>query len=184
MILVGDYHLGRSCRLRSRPPPTFDATSEDRRETWQKAWRDVWHSQLSSEGDENLSNFIPPLFQQKDDEETVCQWDTSMSCDLPPDNHYMKLTSQVFKKSVGVTEQLERLKTSSSTLLGQAKDQVQQARFTACEFVKSKLHERARTRGDVVLSRQGASALKKICGSYVATGPLEGADSEEKAETD
>ncbi|EJK62481.1 hypothetical protein THAOC_16909 [Thalassiosira oceanica] len=183
MFLVGDYHLGRSCRLRSRPPPNFDATTDDRQETWQKAWRDMWHSQLSSEGDDHdhLSNFIPPLFQQREDPQTAFQWDTSMSCDLPPDNHYMKLTtvaSNAFKKTVGVTEQLDRLKTSSSTLIGQAKANVQQARFAACAFVKTKLQERARIRGDIVLSQQGALVLKKMCGSYV------GADSEVKAETD
>lgn len=183
MFLVGDYHLGRSCRLRSRPPPNFDATTDDRQETWQKAWGDMWHSQLSSEGDDHdhLSNFIPPLFQQREDPQTAFQWDTSMSCDLPPDNHYMKLTtvaSNAFKKTVGVTEQLDRLKTGSSTLIGQAKANVQQARFAACAFVKTKLQERARIRGDIVLSQQGALVLKKMCGSYV------GADSEVKAETD
>ena len=181
MFLVGDYHLGRSCRLRSRPPPNFDATSKDRQETWQKAWRDMWHSQLSSEGDDHLSSFIPPLFQQRDDAQTVFEWDASMSCDLPPDSRYMKLTtmtSNAIKKTVGVTEHLDRLKTGSSTLLGRAKAQIQQARFVACEFVKTKLQERARIRGDIVLSQQGATVLKKMCGSYV------GEDSEVKAEVD
>lgn len=187
MYLWGDYHLGRSCRYRTSPPPTNRVAGEDGSEqevdetSWQEAWQEVWQSQLRSGGDS--ATFVPPLFPKKrGDSEGGTD---AYTCNLPPETRYMQIMhqlSQALSHSTIVVDQLLKIKHVSSIALDKTKVQGQRQfmniRHSACETVKRKIHQRAQDRDQpVVLTKQGATWIRRVCGNNEATS------SEPKLET-
>lgn len=179
LYLWGDYHLGRSCRYRTSPPPMNRVAGEDssfqdaNEKSWHEAWQEVWQTQLTSGGDS--ATFVPPLFPKnvattKGDPEGGMD---AYKCDLPPESRYIQIIQQLtqtLSHSVVVLEQLQKLKNVSSIAFDKVKIQSQQQftnmRHSACETVKRKIQERAQERDQpVVLTKQGATWIRRVCGN-------------------
>mmetsp|Transcript_485 Transcript_485/g.1079 ORF Transcript_485/g.1079 Transcript_485/m.1079 type:complete len:391 (-) Transcript_485:64-1236(-) len=183
-FLWGDYHIGRSCRLRPNPPPSqfargdvVDSSEEEVEETsWQEAWQEVWQSQLTEGTVDDSSNFVPPLSFPKRPPATeeTSSWDrTSTTCTLPPESRYIQIIHQLTKTvthSTIVIEQYQKLKNATSdavnTTMVHGQHHWTNLRQKACETVKNKVGERAQIRNQpVVLTRQGATWIRRVCGT-------------------
>ena len=185
--LWGDYHLGRSCRYRTSPPPQLGADGLEKEEvdetSWQEAWQEVWQSQLTSGGD--TATFIPPLFPKNnvaakgegnsDDGGRMDAYTCS-----PPDSRYIQLIqqfTQALSHSTVVVDQFQKLKQISSIALEKAtvhgQHHFMNARHSACETVKRKIQERAQEREQpVVLTKQGATWIRRVCGNEATSSGL------------
>jgi hypothetical protein len=106
------------------------------------------------------------------DEETT-------SCTLPPENFYIGLVRRLTSYSIHsgvVREQFKKIKSASTNTMDAGivygRHHLTQIRHKVCETVKSKVAERANGR-DVVLTKQGATWIRRVCGDAVddANGP-------------
>jgi hypothetical protein len=166
---MGDYHLGRSCRLRQNPPPSqfggdeAVGSSEEDPEgmTWEEAWQEVWQTQ---EG----SDFVPPLFPQNGQLDKMAESD-QIICTLPPESRYIQIIHQLtkaFTHSTVVVKQLDKLKSVTNTIVVSGKHHGENMRQKACDIVKKKIEERAKIRNQpVVLTRHGATWIRRVCGT-------------------
>lgn len=186
-FLLGDYHLGRSCRYRFHPPPSQLRDVEDSAigdgQSWQEAWKEVWNSQIT---DDDPSNFLPPLsFPRRDDmhaQSTSSTWDRS-SCDFPPESRYTQVIQRVTSHSAAVNDQCKKIKHGASELLNtivvQNKRYWKKMRRQACEVVKRKVEERAQIRSQpVILTRHGATWIRRVCGAQEGITNSSGAASQ------
>lgn len=192
--LWGDYHIGRSCRYRTSPPPQLGADGLEKEvdeTSWQEAWQEVWQSQLTSGGDS--ATFVPPLFPKNNNVAAKGDYEEgridAYTCSLPPESRYMQIIqqfTQVLSHSTVVIDQFQKLKHVSSIALNKAMVQGQHqftnARHATCETVTRKIQERAQERDQpVVLTKQGATWIRRVCGN--ATSSKE-ASSDEVADDD
>ena len=186
MPLWGDYHLGRSCRYRTSPPPQLgaDGLEEEVDETlWQEAWQEVWQSQITS-GDDSANAFVPPLFPKNN--VAAAKGDSedgrtdAYTCSLPPESRYIQIIQQFtqsFSHATVVVDQFQKVKHVSSIALDKAmvqgKHQFMNVRHSACETVKRKIQERAQERDQpVVLTKQGATWIRRVCGNEATSSGL------------
>ena len=201
-FLWGDYHLGRSCRLRPGPPPMYDANNnevsaegngnEETEETsWQDAWQEVWHSQMkegTGAAEDDATDFVPPFFpksssqqHQQPSNDHVTAWDAT-SCTLPPESRYIqaiKQLSNTVTQSTAVVNKYQQLRNVTSHAVNSTRVHGRHhwilARQRACETVKRKVEERAQIRNQpVVLTRQGATWIRRVCGSTTTTASNNG----------
>jgi hypothetical protein len=195
--LWGDYHLGRSCRYRTSPPPQLGADGLEKQvdeTSWQEAWQEVWQSQITSGGD--AATFVPPLFPKNN---LAAKGDSeggrtdAYTCSLPPESRYIQIIQQFTKAlshSTVVVDQFQKLKHVSSIALDKAmvqgQHQFMNARHSACETVKRKIQERAQERDQpVVLTKQGAAWIRRVCGNETTRSELKKeASSDEVADDD
>ncbi|KAL3822095.1 hypothetical protein ACHAXA_000163 [Cyclostephanos tholiformis] len=176
-FLWGDFHLGRSCRYRLHPPPSqsdideVDDISNDE-PSWQEAWQEVWNAQIT----EGSSAFAPPLVPKSHREatETSAGDDaTSTTCTHPPLSVYIRVIRRITKyvaRSNAVLDRFHKLKSVSVNSVDagmvHSRNHLTNMRHKACETVKKKVEERAKGRNQpVVLTRQGAIWIRRVCGS-------------------
>ena len=183
--LWGDYHLGRSCRYRTSPPPQLGADGLEKEvdeTSWQEAWQEVWQSQLTSGGDS--ATFVPPLFPKnnvaaKGGDAEGARTD-AYTCSLPPESRYIQIIqqfTQALSHSTVVIDQFQKFKQVSSIAMDKAmvqgQHQFMNARHSACETVKRKIQERAQERDQpVVLTKQGATWIRRVCGNDATSSGL------------
>ncbi|KAL7527156.1 hypothetical protein ACHAWF_002057 [Thalassiosira exigua] len=193
-FLWGDYHFGRSCRLRSSPPPSqsekrldVDNSKNEAGETsWQEAWQEVWQSQMPK-GADDASDLVLPLFPKSPPAAgtETSSWDqTSTICALPPESRYIQMIRQltnVFAHSAVVGEHVQTMKSATSSAVNLTMVHGQRhwtaTRQKACETVKKKVEERAQIRNQpVVLTKQGATWIRRVCGTsdHADPGRVEG----------
>jgi len=194
--LWGDYHLGRSCRYRTSPPPQLGADGLEKKvdeTSWQEAWQEVWHSQITSGGD--AATFVPPLFPKNNlaaKEDPEGGRTDAYSCSLPPESRYIQIIQQFTKAlshSTVVLDKVQKLKHLSSvaldTAMVQGQHQFLNARQSACDTVKRKIQERAQERDQpVVLTKQGATWIRRVCGNEATNSGLKKEASSDEPEDD
>ena len=177
-FLWGDYHLGRSCRIRQSPPPnTFSKEipheGNNEEASWQDAWQEVWQTELT-DGTVD-SSFLPPLFstdQPSVADASTTREETSATCTLPPDSRYIQMMNHLantYVLSTRIVERFHKIKNASSASVTKGMVHGRQhwtnMRQKSCEIVKSKVEERAKGRNQpVVLTRQGATWIRRVCG--------------------
>lgn len=178
LFLWGDFHLGRSCRYRTSPPPShfvndddveYVSSGSDYEPSWQEAWQEIWNK-----GTPTLDTPTTLKGNRETDEETKTAWnnETTTSCFIPPENLYIRLvrrlTSNTIRTNV-VREQFIKLKSASTNTVDagivHGRHHLTQLRHKACETVKSKVAERANGRDQpVLLTKQGATWIRRVCG--------------------
>ncbi len=176
-FLWGDFHLGRSCRYRLHPPPSqsafdeVDGNSNDE-PSWQEAWQEVWEAQITR----GSSTFAPPLMPKNHlgpTETSAGDDTTSTTCTHPPESIYIRLVHQLTNyvaRSSAVLDRFHKLKSASTKSVDagmlHSRNQLTSMRHKACEKVKKKVEERAKGRiQPVVLTRQGATWIRRVCGA-------------------
>ncbi|KAL9191490.1 hypothetical protein ACHAXT_001196 [Thalassiosira profunda] len=193
LFLWGDYHLGRSCRLRPNPPPSLagDARREGGGEegadepSWQEAWQEVWQSQMAEGDVKDASAFVPPMFP-KSPPNVAAEGSNANTCNLPPESRYIQIMHQVgkaFDHSTAVMDGLQKIKGATSSAVSTAvvggRHQWTNLRQGACETVKRKVEERAKIRDQpVILTKQGATWIRRVCGNGGDDIAREGIDSD------
>ena len=188
--LWGDYSIGRSCRYRTSPPPQLDADGLEKEvdgKSWQEAWQEVWQSQLQSSGDS--APFVPPVFLKNKGHSDEGRMD-AYACSLPPESRYIQIMqqfTQALSHSSVVVDHFQKLKHFSSIALNKAMiqghHQFMNARHSTCETVKRKIQERAQERDHpVVLTKQGATWIRRVCGNNATSSTEASSDSEEDDE--
>jgi hypothetical protein len=187
LFLWGDFHLGRSCRYRTSPPPSqfvnddnveqHVSSGSDYEPSWQEAWQEIWNKGKPTV-DTPMANLKSnrEIEEEKEEEETTTAWDNKTSCTLPPENLYIRLvkrlTSYTTRSNI-VREQLKKLKSASTNTMDagivHGRHHLTQIRHKACETVTSKVVERANGRDHpVLLTKQGATWIRKVCGGDAA----------------
>jgi hypothetical protein len=189
LFLWGDFHLGRSCRYRTSPPPSQFVNDDDVEQhvnsgsdyepSWQEAWQEIWNKGKPTVDTPMTS--LKSTRETEEEEETITAWDNNTSaasapCTLPPENLYIRLvkrlTSYTTRSNI-VREQIKKLKSASTNTMDagivHGRHHLTQIRHRACETVTSKVAERANGRDHpVLLTKQGATWIRKVCGGDAA----------------
>lgn len=190
LFLWGDFHLGRSCRYRTSPPPTHfvndddvdqhvSSGSSDYEPSWQEAWQEIWNKGTPTASDTPMTRKSSNReTEEEEEEDTATAWDnktTEAACSLPPENLYIRLVRRLTTyttRSNIVHEQLKKLKSASTNTMDagivHGRHHLTQIRHKACQTVKSKVAERANGRDQpVLLTKQGATWIRRVCGGDI-----------------
>lgn len=188
LFLWGDFHLGRSCRYRTSPPPTHFVNDDDVDQhvssgsdyepSWQEAWQEIWNKGTPTALDTPMTRKSSNRETGEEEEDTATAWDnktTEAACTLPPENLYIRLVRRLTTyttRSIIVHEQLKKLKSASTNTMDagivHGRHHLTQIRHKACQIVKSKVAERANGRDQpVLLTKQGATWIRRVCGGDI-----------------
>ncbi|KAL7484186.1 hypothetical protein ACHAW6_009860 [Cyclotella cf. meneghiniana] len=169
-FLWGDYHLGRSCRLRSKITPLHHSGSEKKTSTaslqdaWQQ-WADHSAKRSPSEVD---------------------------GCNLPPESRYTQAVyylTQLLGHGTFVLHQFQKVKhravKTASDVLTHGNRRFTNVRENACLGLKKLIEERERGRNQpIVLTRRGNIWIRRLCVIAGNTVPDEANDDDQKIVAD
>jgi hypothetical protein len=161
-FLWGDYHLGRSCRLRSKFTPVQQSGGEVKASSsLQDAW-EQWADQMDDP--DAFASFVDSSKKPPSDVD---------SCSLPPESRYTQVVFH-FTKLLGhgtiVLHQFQRVKQYAVKVgldvVTQGKHKFSNGRENACTGLKIMIEERERGRSQpVVLTRRGIVWIRRLCGT-------------------
>lgn len=164
-FLWGDYHIGRSCRLRSKFAP--DRTDDDVKrssESLQEAWQQ-WADHMDDP--EAFASFVDSGNKAKKSADEVDQ------CSLPPESRYTQAV-YYFTKVLGhgtfVFHQFQKVKKHAvkltSAVLIHGKHRFHDGRDNVCVGLKKMIKVRERERDQpVILTKRGMIWIRRICGT-------------------
>lgn len=172
--LWGDYHFGRSCRLRSKFMPVKSARS-----SLQDAWQQ-WADHMDD----------PDAFASFVDSGNKAKKPKNAACSLPPESRYTQAAYYVTKllgRGTLVLHQFQKVRNHvvelASRALSHGKGKFDEGRQNACDELKKIIEERERERNQtVILTRRGMIWIRRICGTKNQTVANTSIDDEQQEE--
>jgi len=170
----GDYHLGRSCRLRSKFIPV---KSNEAKSSLQDAWQQ-WADTMDD----------PDAFASFVDSGNKAKKTKNDTCSLPPESRYTQAVHYVTKLLGGGTiilheyqKMKHHLAKLASKSLSHGKGKFDEGRQNACDELKRMVEERERERNQtVILTRRGMVWIRRICGTKNQTLTNTSTDNEQQ----
>lgn len=169
-FLWGDYHLGRSCRLRSKFTPV---PSERGAKASTGSLQDAWQQWADHMDDPDaFASFVDSGNKAKTSR------NEAKECSLDPESRYTQgvyyLTKFLGHGTV-IFHHFMRMKHHAvrvaSDVLIHGKHKFYDSRENACRALKRVIQERERERNQpVVLTKRGSIWIRRLCGAKNATG--------------
>ena len=162
-FLWGDYHLGRSCRLRSKFTPIQRSDPKRSSESLQDAWQQ-WADHMDDP--DAFSSFVDSGSRAKKTQNGLTE------CSLPPESRYtqgIQHASKLLRHGTIVLHQFEKLTHHTIRIAlniqTYGKLKFDEVRENACKKLKLTIEDRERERNQhVVLTRRGLTWIRRICG--------------------
>ena len=167
-FLWGDYHLGRSCRLRSKFTPIQRSDPKKSSESLQDAWQQ-WADHMDDP--DAFSSFVDSGSRAKKTQNRLNE------CSLPPESRYtqgVQYVSKLLGHGTIVLHQFQKLKNHALQIALNVKIRgklkFDEGRENACDKLKLMIEDRERERNQpVILTRRGLIWIRRICGTGNAT---------------
>lgn len=165
-FLWGDFHLGRSCRLRSKFAPV---PNESQTKTSSESLQDAWQQWADHMDD-------PDAFASFVDSGNAAK-KTQNECSLPPESRYTQgvyYLTKLLGHGTIVFHQFKKVKHHAGRVASDAltlgKHKFNDGRENACAGLKRAIEERERERNQpVVLTKRGIVWIRRLCGTSNGT---------------
>ncbi|KAL3804666.1 hypothetical protein HJC23_008481 [Cyclotella cryptica] len=156
-FLWGDYHVGRSCRLRSKFTPLYDSNNEAK--TSSASLQDAWQQWAERMDDPDaFSSFVDSARKSPVEVE---------KCNLPPESRYTQAVYYLTKllgHGTIVLRQFQKVKHRAADAVTHGNHRFTNLRENACTGLKRIIEERERGRNQpVVLTRRGNMWIRRLC---------------------
>ncbi|KAL7511800.1 hypothetical protein ACHAXN_009563 [Cyclotella atomus] len=163
-FLWGDYHLGRSCRLRSK----FISIQSQEVKTSAASLEDAWQQWADHMDDPDaFASFVDSGNEAKKSQHEVNE------CSLPPESRYTQgvyYLTKLLGHGTIVFHHFKKAKHHAVRLAAEAathgKVKFNRSRENACTGLKRMIEERERERNQpVVLTKRGSIWIRRLCGT-------------------
>jgi hypothetical protein len=173
-FLWGDYHLGRSCRLRSKFTPV---QSSGETKTSSDSLQDAWQQWADHMDDPDaFASFVDSGNRAKQSQNDL------QECSLPSESRYTQAVyyfTKLLEHGTIVLHQSQKVKQQAAKLasgaLTHGKNKFNDGRENACKGLKSMIEAREQERNQpVVLTRRGMVWIRRLCGKNTGNDTTDG----------